>query len=281
MGTEYEAKRCVRRRRLCFRARLGFADRGEEGPGIPSLDIPAVLAALRAVVEGKSGLPVLRVYWYDALRLGRPSPEQTALAYSADINIRLGQVNSAGEQKGVDALIITDLIDLARNQAIADAVLVSGDEDVRVGVLLAQQFGVRVHLLGIHPARGSQSPSLIQEADTTVEWDDETVRTFLSYTPPVARPTTAAPPATPAPQVAAATTGAGLDSQIEPLVAALSPSDLAALKALFAGGSRNVPGEQDKHLLRIGRIYFGQQTLDATEKSALRATFMRLVSARD
>jgi hypothetical protein len=32
-----------------------------------------------------------------------------ALADSPDIKIRLGQVNSAGEQKGVDALIITDM----------------------------------------------------------------------------------------------------------------------------------------------------------------------------
>jgi hypothetical protein len=30
-------------------------------------------------------------------------------------------VNSSGEQKGVDSLIVTDLIDLARNRGITDA----------------------------------------------------------------------------------------------------------------------------------------------------------------
>src|SRR5580704_9640346 len=58
------------------------------------------------------------------------------------------------------------MIALARNRAISDAVLVSGDEDLRVGVQQAQEFGVRVHLVGIKPSRGSQSLFLLQEADT-------------------------------------------------------------------------------------------------------------------
>ena len=65
-------------------------------------------------------------------------------------------MNSVGEQKGVDSLIVTDMINLARNRAISDAVFVSGDEDLRVGVQQAQEFGVRVHLVGIKPSRGSQ-----------------------------------------------------------------------------------------------------------------------------
>ena len=68
-----------------------------------------------------------------------------------------------GQQKGVDSLIIMDLIELARNHAISEAVLLSGDEDLRVGVQLAQSFGVRVHLLGVEPTRGNQSYLLLQE----------------------------------------------------------------------------------------------------------------------
>jgi uncharacterized LabA/DUF88 family protein len=34
-------------------------------------------------------------------------------------------------------LIGTDLIELARNHAISDAVLLSGDEDLRIGVQIA------------------------------------------------------------------------------------------------------------------------------------------------
>lgn len=43
--------------------------------------------------------------------------------------------------------------------------------DLRVGVQQAQEYGVRVHLLDIKPARGSQSIFLLQEADTIHEWD--------------------------------------------------------------------------------------------------------------
>jgi len=105
------------------------------------------------------------------------------LAHTDHIKLRLGMLNSQGEQKGVDSLIVTDLIELARNRAITDAVLLSGDEDVRIGVQIAQCFGVRVHLLGIVPSRGSQSQQLLREADTTAEWDAGTVATFLALRP--------------------------------------------------------------------------------------------------
>ena len=117
---------------------------------------------------------LLRMYWYDGLlRANRPTPEQNEIAYATDAKLRLGMVNSQGEQKGVDSLIVTDLIELARNRAISDALILSGDEDIRIGVQVAQTFGVRIHLLGIKPARGSQSPDLVQEADTHHEWDIE------------------------------------------------------------------------------------------------------------
>lgn len=233
-----------------------------------ALDIPAVSLALRKVVTDQSGLPLLRIYWYDAMRLGRPTPEQMALSDSPNIKIRLGQVNSAGEQKGVDALIVTDLADLARNHAMADAVLVSGDEDVRVGIMLAQQFGVRVHLVGIHPARSNQSRSLMQEADTVVEWDEACIRSFLSYTPPNSA-------------LAAATAAekTGLDAQVTQVIAELSSSAITALKVQFASGTMQVPKEYDALLLRIGRVHYGQPNLSGAERSSLRSTFIRLIQS--
>ena len=78
-------------------------------------------------------------------------------------------------QKGVDSLIVTDLIELARNRAITDALILSGDEDIKIGVQVAQTFGVRIHLLGIKPARGSQSLSLMMEAGTCHEWDETVI----------------------------------------------------------------------------------------------------------
>ena len=97
------------------------------------LDHNAVVAKLQAFAEATSELPLLRIYWYDGTSQG-PTPQHITLAGQANVKVRLGFVNSQGQQKGVDSLIVTDMITLARNQAMAECVLLSGDEDLRVGV---------------------------------------------------------------------------------------------------------------------------------------------------
>jgi hypothetical protein len=97
-------------------------------------------------------------------------------------------LNSQGQQKGVDSLIVTDLIDLARNKALSDALILAGDEDLRVGVQVAQSFGVRVHLLGISPTRGNVSPHLLQEIDSLTELDLGSVSKFLTCSSSVGEP---------------------------------------------------------------------------------------------
>ena len=131
-----------------------------------ALDLPATISKLIDDSMAKTAAPLLRSYWYDGLVRGRPSPDQVQVANSYDVKLRLGIVNTEGHQKGVDSLIVTDLIELARNRAIGDAIILSGDEDLRIGVLVAQSYGVRVHLIGIEPAKGSQSLALLQEVDT-------------------------------------------------------------------------------------------------------------------
>ena len=146
-----------------------------------ALDIPLALARLKATAASRaSETSLLRIYWYDGARHGRVSPEQRTIADSDDVKLRLGTISSAGQQKGVDSLIVTDLVELARNQAISDAVLLSGDEDVRIGVQIAQSFGVRVHLIGIEPSRSNQSLALRQECDTTAEWTKAEISEVLS-----------------------------------------------------------------------------------------------------
>lgn len=148
-----------------------------------SLDLECLLQRLVAFAEKKSeGARFLRVYWYDGLVRNRLTIEQRELAFTDGIKLRLGVVNESGQQKGVDSRIVLDLLELARNGAITDAVLLSGDEDVRIGVQLAQSYGVRVHLLGIEPSRSNQSDALIQEADTTDEWAAEEVNEVLQVT---------------------------------------------------------------------------------------------------
>lgn len=108
------------------------------------LDYDRFLALLTSRANELSGLPLLRTYWYDGTASG-PTPQQLAVSHRSGVKLRLGFVNQQGQQKGVDSLIVTDLITLARNRAMADAVLLTGDEDIRVGVQQAQEFGVKVH----------------------------------------------------------------------------------------------------------------------------------------
>lgn len=142
--------------------------------------VPEVIEDIRNFAERVTGASrTLRVYWYDGVLQGRLSADQEQLATCPLCKLRLGLVNSRGEQKGVDSLIVTDMIELARNRAITDAVLVAGDEDIRIGVQIAQSFGVQVHLVGIRPAKGSQSLELVREADVHHEWDREQIERFL------------------------------------------------------------------------------------------------------
>ena len=148
------------------------------------LDATEIIAQLTTLALAKSAsVPLLRVYWYDGAWNG-PTIEHLALANTENVKLRLGTINSAGEQKEVDSLLVTDLIDLARNQSICDATVVTADTDVRVAVQIAQTFGVRVHLIGLEPSRVSQSPSLRQEADTVHEIARTDVAKFLKVLTP-------------------------------------------------------------------------------------------------
>lgn len=123
---------------------------------------------------------LLRIYWYDGAPFGRLSAQQFALAEAEGFKLRLGALNLSGEQKGVDPLIVSDLVELSRNRSICDAILVAGDDDLRLGVLVAQSYGVRVHLVGIEPARATQSRLLRMEADSLLEWGEADVGSALS-----------------------------------------------------------------------------------------------------
>ena len=236
-----------------------------------SLDHAAAIAVLVAFAQRVALAPLLRVYWYDGTSSG-PTAQHLTLAHLDNVKLRLGFVNSVGEQKGVDSLIVTDMIALARNRAISDAVLLSGDEDLRVGVQQAQEFGVRVHLVGIKPGRGSQSLFLLQEADTTHEWADSDVSGFLSCKPkPSPEPLAAAPgPAAPladALGVVAARVGRGLEKLV-----------LATLVGAFEG-SRQLPRDIDRQLLAGGRSALGRD-LDSREKKHIRGLLVAVCRER-
>lgn len=110
------------------------------------------------------------------------SSDQSTIASLNDVKLRLGAVNQFGKQKGVDSLIVTDLIELARLNSISDAFLLSGDEDVRVGVQIAQNYGVRLHLLRIESNVQPCSEMLLREADTaSLFLTKGKIKKFLHY----------------------------------------------------------------------------------------------------
>ena len=189
-------------------------------------------------------------------------------------------MNSFGQQKGVDSLIVTDMITLARNRAMAACVLLSGDEDLRVGVQQAQEYGVRVHLLGIKPARGSQSIFLLQEADTTHQWDASDLTAFMtcdrSTSPPpqsvdagnaalVAAPETATPSALP-------------DEVARQVATDVPDAEIATLVASIRATGRR-PREIDAKLLALSRNRLGD-SLDPSQKERVREAFLRALENR-
>ena len=131
------------------------------------LDHATFIKHLRAMVETDFPLSgqFLRVYWYDAAPRGVAQPEHESIARLAGLKVRLGRLTWQG-QKGVDSLVLRDMMKLSSEHAICTAFLVAGDEDLRQGVIEAQDYGVKVALIGIQPTIGqNQAESLVHEAD--------------------------------------------------------------------------------------------------------------------
>lgn len=129
-------------------------------------------------------VPLLRTYWYDGAFNRVATADQHEIARLRDVKLRLGTLNSARQQKGVDALLYQDLITLAREKAISDAIVVSGDADLCEGIRAAQQLGVRVTVVGLASTRQrNQAKELIEEADRSHTLVDDDLKPFFQRRP--------------------------------------------------------------------------------------------------
>lgn len=252
----------------------------------------AMLDALCSHASAAAGhLPLLRAYWYDAMPGPRLSMEQTSLAMLTGIKLRLGALNSAGEQKGVDSLIVTDMIDLARNRAIADAVVITGDEDLRIAVQVAQSFGVRVHILAAGDPTKNVSPALQMEADSVTTLDSNwfaghlELKTAMIAPPPVipeklTDPLSVGPAASDqtktAPEVTIETAA---EEVINGLVAAISEDKLIALVQHFQT-QHAVPPEYDRPLIARVSAAMNSRRFSGDEARHIRSLFIRAVKAK-
>jgi hypothetical protein len=245
----------------------------------PDKAVDALLAIASAQV-GK--LPLLRAYWYDAMPGPRLSLEQSAIAMLPYVKLRLGVLNNVGEQKGVDSLIVTDLIELARNRAITDAVIISGDEDLRVAVHLAQSFGVRVHILAAGDPRSNVSASLQMEADSVGTLPSAWFVEHFSITTPAVAPAAAKP------AIATATAPLATDASVsledvaekvsQELLATATKPQIAGLKTHF-NTSNSVPPDFDRRLIAKTATALGGRKLTGDEMRKVRGVFVKTVRA--
>ena len=115
------------------------------------VDHPELIRGLIDRAETDSGLPLLRVNWYDsgARPGGMPDFTQDEIGLLPRVKLRLGRLSHAGEQKGVDLRIGLDLATHGRNRVVDVIYLVSGDDDLTEAVEEAQGHGVQVILLAV------------------------------------------------------------------------------------------------------------------------------------
>lgn len=151
--------------------------------------IGLLLQKSRSILD-LQGKELLRVYWYDGMLANGLTTQQKALVDVDDVQFRGGTVNGKGQQKGVDSLIVTDLIELTSHHAICDAVLVTGDSDLAVGIELAQRRGVRIGVLGVEDlavgVQHQQSFEITSRADRVGYVGGAELRPFMTYLVPAA-----------------------------------------------------------------------------------------------
>lgn len=153
--------------------------------------------------EEASGLPVLRVHWYDSAKDGVPDAQQTRIGELPKVKLRLGRFGVDGQQKGVDLRIGLDLVAHARNGASDVFFLVTGDDDLTEAVEESQVHGVQVIVVAVPNVQGRAhgvSRHLVLAADEVMTLAPELIDAAVRRVElPAPVPTPAAPVAMPRP----------------------------------------------------------------------------------
>ena len=144
------------------------------------VDHAGLIEAVIDQAERDSGLPLLRVNWYDsgARPGGLPDHAQDLIGLMSKVKLRLGRRSWSGEQKGVDLRIGLDLATHGRQRVVDVMYLVSGDDDLTEAVEEAQSHGVQVTLLVVPNHAGAPiavARHLHRAADGMILLDEEAV----------------------------------------------------------------------------------------------------------
>ncbi|MCL6440238.1 MAG: NYN domain-containing protein [Thermoleophilum sp.] len=139
---------------------------------------PSLIQAIKTrVAEHSRGLRLLRTYWYDGARSGVPTPDHRLIESIPYVKVRLGRVTPSGQQKGIETMMVRDLLTLARERAVARAYLLTGDEELCEAVRSAQDMGVQVVLMAlVEGERTGRSHELVRETDELIELDEDFLR---------------------------------------------------------------------------------------------------------
>ncbi len=151
---------------------------------------------IRALIDWSNevvGLPLLRLYWYDGA-MDVPTREHRAIAAMDDVKLRLGRVVQ-GKQKGVDALLYSDLIELIEHRAVVTVLIIASDGDFVEAVERCQRRGLRVELAAVAPQSVEISGELRNAVDALRTIPMDLLRPFVSVVPVAAVAASASPPA--------------------------------------------------------------------------------------
>jgi NYN domain len=144
-----------------------------------SWDHAGLLKLLGGLSSDRTGLPLLRCYWYDVATAGSHAAEHETLADLPGVKLRLSKARPS-RREGVEAEMRKDLMALARNHAVTDVIIVSAEEDLAPAVAEVQEFGVRTVLLSIGAdGSGAGSRALRQECDDVIEVSGSHLRPFV------------------------------------------------------------------------------------------------------
>jgi hypothetical protein len=144
-----------------------------------SWDYAGLTQFLAGLATERSGLPLLRCYWYEATVEGRWTEEHDTLADLPGVKLRLAKMRP-GRREGVESEIHRDLTTLARNKAVTDAMVVSAEEDLAQVVADVQDLGMRVTLLHIAvEGNGAIPRALRQECDDIAEINSAHLRPYV------------------------------------------------------------------------------------------------------
>ena len=207
----------------------------------------SLIESLIVEAEDRSGLPLLRVHWYDSARDAVPDPQQVRIGELRKVKLRLGRFGREGEQKGVDLRIGLDLVTHARHSAADVFFLVSGDDDLTEAVEEAQGHGVEVVVFAVPDASDKAhgvSRHLLRAADDLnllagSVIDETAIRVEVPPKPEPATPGLWRPNQSPHPREA------GTAADAEPVAAAGSTSPHGTCRGLGVSGLHRcaLPGD--------------------------------------